>query len=73
MLPDTSILITLLTLIDRMPVPPRPARRGHPPVYPDRLFLKALVIMILRHLPREHSLLAVLDEPDPRCSGSGRS
>jgi len=32
-------------------------------VYPDRLFLKALVIMILRHLHRVHELLAVLNEP----------
>jgi hypothetical protein len=32
-------------------------------VYPDRLFLKALVIMIVRQLPRVHSLLAVLAEP----------
>jgi hypothetical protein len=27
--------------------------------------LKALVIMIVRHLPNVHALLAVLDEPTP--------
>jgi hypothetical protein len=31
-------------------------------VYPDRLFLQALVIMILRHLHKVHELLAALDE-----------
>jgi hypothetical protein len=39
--------------------------RGRPKVYPDRLFLKALVIMIVRHLPKVHSLLAVLEQPTP--------
>jgi len=38
-------------------------------VYPDRLFLKALVIMIVRRLPKVHRLVAVLEEPTPemRC------
>jgi len=34
-------------------------------VYPGRLFLKALVIMILKRLPTVHLLLAVLDQPTP--------
>jgi hypothetical protein len=34
-------------------------------VYPDRLFLKAVVVMVLKRLPRVHGLLAVLDEPTP--------
>ena len=38
-------------------------RRGRPRVYPDRLFLKALVIMIVRRLTKVHTLLAVLDQP----------
>lgn len=46
-----------------MPAPP--ARRGRPQTYSDRLFLKALVIMIVRRLPKVHSLLAVLAEPTP--------
>jgi hypothetical protein len=32
-------------------------------VYSDRVFLKALVIMIVRRLPQVHLLLAVLDQP----------
>jgi hypothetical protein len=34
-------------------------------VYSDRLFLKALVIMIVKRLPRVGTLLAVLDQPTP--------
>ena len=37
--------------------------RGHPKVYSDRLFLKALVIMIVRHLHTVHELLCVLAQP----------
>jgi hypothetical protein len=40
-------------------------RRGRPTVYSDRLFLKALVIMIVKHLPQVHTLLAVLEQPTP--------
>jgi hypothetical protein len=53
-------------LVDRLPAPPpAAARRGRPPVYSDRLFVKALVIMIVRHLARVHTLLAVLEQPTP--------
>jgi DDE family transposase len=49
-----------------LPVPPPPPpRRGRPAVYSDRLFLKALVIMIVKRLPRVHTLLAVLEQPTP--------
>ncbi|MHB1134384.1 MAG: transposase [Chloroflexota bacterium] len=65
MVPEQSLLVTLVLLIDHIPVPPTGRHRGHPQVYSSRLFLKALVIMIVRHLPRVHSLLAVLDEPTP--------
>ena len=64
---EPSLLAALVRLIDRIPVPaPPPQRgRGRPPVYPDRLFLKALVVMVVRRLPRVGTLLAVLDEPTP--------
>jgi hypothetical protein len=66
MVPETSPLVLLIALIDRIPLPPPPRRgRGRPKVYPDRLFLKALVIMIVKRLPKVHSLLAVLDQPTP--------
>jgi DDE family transposase len=66
MVPETSVLTALVALVDRIPLPDRPRRRGRPPVYPDRLFVKALIVMIVRRLPRVHSLLAVLDEPTPQ-------
>ncbi len=65
MIAQRPLLVIIVMLIDRIPAPPPPdkRRRGHPRVYPDHLFLKALVIMILRHLHRAHELLAVLNEP----------
>jgi hypothetical protein len=46
--------------------PPPPKRgRGHPKVYSDRLFLKALVIMLVRHLHKVHELLSVLAQDTP--------
>jgi hypothetical protein len=63
MVADGSILVALVRLVDRIPVPPPARRRGRPHTYPDRLFLKALVIMIVRRLPKVHTLLAVLAQP----------
>jgi hypothetical protein len=64
MVPHPSLLVALVLLVDRLPLPPPPpAGRGHPKVYSDRLFLKALVIMIVRHLATVHALLAMLEQP----------
>ena len=65
MIPLESLLVTLVKLVDSIPVPPQPAKRprGRPKVYSDRLFLKALIIMLVRHLHNVHALLAVLAEP----------
>src|SRR2546427_692920 len=65
MVSQDSLLVTLVQLVDRLPMPALPAKRGrgHPKVYPDRLFLKALVIMIVRHLHTVHELLCVLAQP----------
>src|SRR3712207_1175905 len=67
MIGEVSLLVMLVKLVDRVPVPPPPAQRGRgrPKVYTDRLFLKALVIMIVRHLHSVHELLTVLDQPTP--------
>jgi hypothetical protein len=67
MIGQVSLLVMLVQLVDRVPAPPPPAkrRRGRPKVYTDRLFLKALVIMIVRHLHTVHELLTVLDQPTP--------
>src|ERR1700694_4217099 len=66
MIPLGSRLVLLVRLVDRLPMPaPTRRRRGRPHCYSDRLFLKALVIMIVRHLHRPGELLAVLNEPTP--------
>jgi hypothetical protein len=65
MVPQDSLLVMLVKLVDRIPTPKPPAKRGRgaPRYYPDRLFLKALVIMIVRHLHNVHELLSVLAQP----------
>src|SRR5215469_736970 len=65
MVPQNAVLLDLLALIDQLPLTPSAAApgRGRPQVYSERLFLKALVVMILRQLPTVHALLAVLAEP----------
>ena len=64
MITQESVLVQLIRLIERIPnSPPPPRCRGRPVVYSEKLFLKALVIMIVRRLHRVGELLAVLDEP----------
>ena len=65
MILQVSLLVTLVALVDCIPLPPPPAKRkrGKPQFYSDRLFLKALVIMIVRHLHTSHELLTVLAQP----------
>lgn len=66
MLLQESLLVTLGKLVDRIPMPaPAPRGRGRPPVYPDRLFLKTFVIMMVRRLHKVNEFLAVLAEPTP--------
>jgi hypothetical protein len=63
MVSEPSVLVALVRLVDQVPGPPASPRRGRPAVYSDRLFLKALVIMVVKRLPTVHLLLAVLDQP----------
>ena len=62
MIAQETLLVILVKLVDQVPMPPAPPKRGrgHPKVYSDRLFLKALVIMIVRRLHKVHELLSVL-------------
>jgi hypothetical protein len=68
MIAQETVLVQLIRLVDRVPAPPPTTRRspGRPIVYSDRLFLKALVIMIVRRLHKVGELLAVLEEPTPQ-------
>jgi hypothetical protein len=65
MVPQDSLLVILVGLIDLIPMPPEPVhrKRGHPKTYPDRLFLKALVIMIVQQVHTPSGLLAILAQP----------
>lgn len=65
MVTQDSWLVALVQLVDRLPMPTPAQKRehGHPQVYSDRLFLKAIVIMIVRHLHTVHELLSVLAQP----------
>ena len=68
MIAHHSVLVQLVRLVDRLPTASpsmSPARRGRPIVYSDTLFLKALVVMIVRRLHKVGELLAVLEEPTP--------
>jgi hypothetical protein len=67
MIPQDTVLVQLIRLVDRIPLPPPPKRRprGRPLVYSDRLFLKALVIMLVRNLHTVNELLSVLAQPTP--------
>ena len=54
MVQHNTLLVMLVQLVERIPVPtPAPATkrgRGRLAIYSERLFLKALVIMIVKHL-----------------------
>jgi hypothetical protein len=64
MLHQKPLLVILVSLIDRVPMPEASEKRGRgrPKVYPDVLIVKALVIMIIRRLYSAYSLLAFLEQ-----------
>jgi hypothetical protein len=64
MIDQERVLVTLVQLVDRLPQqPPLRRKRGRPCTYADQLFIKAVVIMIVRHLHTVHELLSVLAQP----------
>ena len=64
MVHQKPLLVTFVMLVDRipMPAPPKKRGRGRPKVYPDRLIVKALIIMVVRRLYSAYSLLAFLEQ-----------
>jgi Transposase DDE domain len=67
MLTQGSILVSLLWLVEQLPTPPPPAKRkrGRQPTYSDKLFVKALIVMIIRRLYTAWALLSFLEQDDP--------
>jgi len=67
MISGGSILVSLVHLVDHLPLPPPRARRkrGRQPTYSERLIIKALVVMIIRRLYTAWALLAFLHQNDP--------
>ncbi len=64
-----GLLVSLVCLMGRVPLPPsRQRSRGRPRVYSDRLRLQALIVMIVRRLYPAWALLAVLSQPEPVAS-----
>jgi hypothetical protein len=65
MIGQETLLVTRVRLVNRIPLvaPIRQRKSGRPATYPDRLFLQALVIMVVWHLYTVHELLSVLSEP----------
>jgi hypothetical protein len=62
----TSLLVSLVRLIDRLPWPSEPTKRprGRPQTYSERLIMKAWVIMMIRRLYTASALPAFLDQAD---------
>src|SRR3978361_1597505 len=67
MINEVSLLVMLVKVVDRLPRPLAPIKkgRGRPKTYSDQLFLKALVVMIVKHLHSVNELRCVLDQPTP--------
>jgi hypothetical protein len=67
MLTHGSILVSLLWLVEQRPTPPPPAKRqrGRQETYADTLFVKALIVMIIRRLSTAYALRHFLAQDDP--------
>jgi hypothetical protein len=48
MVSQRPLLLQLFALIDDLPLTPSTARRGRPCLYSEWLFLKAVVVMVVR-------------------------
>jgi len=67
MLAQDCLLVILVKLVTEIPLPPGSLKRerGRPKVYPDRLFLQALIVMMVKRLHKVNEFLAVLGEQTP--------
>ena len=67
MLTQRSILVSLLWRVEQLPPPPSPVKRqrGRQEFYADKLFVKALIVMIIRRLSTAYAWLSLLEQDDP--------
>ncbi len=67
MITEFPLLVILVKLVDQLPVPNQPLKRnrGRPKTYPDRLIVKALVVMVVRRVYSAYGLLAFLEQETP--------
>lgn len=64
MIPKVPLLVILVKLVDQIPFPSQPQKRGpgRPKTYPDRLMVKALLVMVIRRIYSASGLLAFLEQ-----------
>jgi transposase len=66
MLAERRILVSLLSLVEHLlSPPPQKRKRGRQETDSDQLFIKALLVMIIRRLYTAHALLDLLAQLDP--------
>jgi hypothetical protein len=67
MLTCGRLLVSILWLVEQIPTPPPPAKRqrGRQETYSDKLFVKALSVMMIRRLYTASALLSLLEQDDP--------
>ncbi len=67
MITEVPLLVILVKLVDQIPLPSQPQNRswGRPKTYPDRLIVKALVVMVIRRVYSAYDLLAFLEQDTP--------
>jgi len=67
MLTHGSILVSILWLVEQIPTPLLSVKRkrGRQEFYANKLFIKALIVMIIRRLSTAYALLSFLEQADP--------
>ena len=61
--PSTGSLLEWLTVLDLVELAAPPPHRGRPCCYPERLFVKVALVMVVRQVPSVSGVLALLEEP----------
>jgi hypothetical protein len=62
MILKTPFFVILLNLVDCIPNTAPPVKRGRPCTYPDRLIVKALIVMVILRLYSAYALLTFLEQ-----------